>query len=179
VDLKRLALTLALLLLVSQAHAQNYSASSTALVAAAAATDLWVISAASKTITVSKVVVSCTQTTSGIVDVVFLRRSTLDTLGTSTAPTVVKHTTGNPTSIATVAAYTANPTVGTLVGNIGVYKLSCLAPATATPADIIVENFRASAQPPTFTGTEQFVINLNAQTISGSQFDIRVEWEEH
>ncbi len=169
-----------LLLLAVACSAQSYSVVSIGLVPSATATDLFTVTgSASKEVHITRIIVSCTQTTAGAIDLVLLGRSTADTLGTSTSPTIKKHDTQNAAATATVNAYTANPTVGTLDANIRSYKLSCLATSTATPQDIVIENFVGRGQDVVLRGTGQvFVISLNSQTVTGGSFDISIEWYE-
>src|SRR5207245_3298811 len=105
------------------------------LVPASSATDIFtIIGSSTRKILIIKVYVGCTQTTAGAIDVQFVKRSTADTAGTSTTPTMWAHDSGDPAATTTVRAYTANPTLGTLVGAVP-YKLACLATSTATPTD--------------------------------------------
>jgi hypothetical protein len=158
----------------------GYSAAVQGLAPAATPTDVFTIAgSASKVILPTKIVISCTQTTAGAIDVLFIKRSTADTLGTSTAPTAVRHDSNSAAATATLAAYTANPTLGTAVGNVGTYKLACLAPATATPQDALIERFGPPGAPLLVRGTaEQLVVNLNSVTVTGGSFNIRIEWVE-
>lgn len=172
----------AVLLFAGGARAQGYRATITALVPASSATDIFTLvpTGGTKIVTITKVVVSCTQTTPGAIDLVFLKRSTADTAGTSSTPTIVKLDSQNPTSAASALAYTANPTAGTLVGNLSVYKLNCLGTSTASPEDLVIENFGYLNQGVILRGTgEQFAINLNSQTVTGGSFDIDIEWREN
>jgi hypothetical protein len=158
----------------------GYSAAVQGLAPAATPTDVFTITGSgTKTIIPVKVTVSCTQTTAGAIDVLLIKRSTADTLGTSTTPTAVKHDSNSAAATATLAAYTANPTLGTAVGNVGTYKLACLAPATATPQDVLIERFGPPGSPLLVRGTaEQLVVNLNSVTVTGGSFNIRIEWVE-
>jgi hypothetical protein len=158
----------------------GYSAAVQGLAPAATPTDVFTIAgSATKVILPTKIVISCTQTTAGSIDVLLIKRSSADTLGTSTAPAKVPHDSTSAAATATLAAYTANPTLGTAVGNVGTYKLACLAPATATPEDVLIEKFNLLATPLLVRGTaEQLVVNLNSVTVSGGSFNIRIEWVE-
>ncbi len=186
--MKRLLLATLLLMAASSAWAQlqvsapgaGYSAAVQGLVPAATPTDVFTIAgSASKVIIPSKITVSCTQTTAGAIDVLLIKRSLADTLGTSTAPTKVPHDSTSAAATATLAAYTANPTLGTAVGNVGTYKLACLAIGTATPQDVLIERFGPPGAPLLVRGTaEQLVVNLNSVTVTGGSFNIRIEWVE-
>jgi len=158
----------------------GYSAAVQGLAPAATPSDVFTIAgSASKVIIPTKLTVSCTQTTAGAIDVLLIKRSSADTGGTSTAPTAVRHDSNSAAATATLAAYTANPTLGTAVGNVGAYKLNCLAPATATPEDVVIEKFGPPGAPILVRGTaEQLVVNLNSVTVTGGNFNIRMEWVE-
>ena len=97
----------------------TYGASITGLALALLATDVFVISgSATKTVRITKISFDAIQTTAGQAIIILARRSTADTLGTSTAPVAVTFDTTNAAATAVVLAYTANPTLGTLVGNV-------------------------------------------------------------
>jgi hypothetical protein len=104
----------------------SYVASKQGLASAASATDIAVLSGnASNTVIVTKIMVSCTQTTAGIIDLILLKRSTADTAGTSTgSPTTVPLDSSNAAGSSSVLTYTANPTTGSLVGNVDVRSSS-------------------------------------------------------
>src|SRR5437660_1189009 len=158
------------------------------LVPATSATDLFtIIGSATRKILIIKVYVACTQTTAGTIDVQFVKRSTADTGGTSTTPALVPFDSGDPTATAVANAYTANPTLGTIVGVGWPYKLACLATGTATPTDMIYERFGEAIGAPIQlnSAAEQFAISLcnntacsTGQTVSGGNFDIWIEFIE-
>ncbi len=157
----------------------TYSTSITALVPASSATDIFTITgSASKTIRILRVEVSGTQTTGGATELVLLKRSTANSSGTSTSPTAVAHDSNNPTASATINAYTANPTTGTLVGNIRAEKL--FVAATTAASDKLFINFGSGpSQAVVLRGTSQvFAVNLNSATVTGGSFDINVEFSE-
>jgi hypothetical protein len=82
-------------------------------------TDMWVMQgSATKTIKILKIILQTTQTTLGTNTFFLKRYSTADTLGTSTTVTSYPLDTTNVAATATVKFYTANPTLGTLVGSL-------------------------------------------------------------
>ena len=158
----------------------TYSASATALVPAAAATDMFTITgSATKTIRVLRIDISATQTTAGENTIVLLKRSTANTAGTSTAPTAVPHDSASAAGTATVLAYTANPTTGTLVGNLRSRKIAFQG-ATGTTSDVAVFDFgNRPGQAIVLRGVSQVLaLNLNGATITGGSCAISVEWTE-
>jgi hypothetical protein len=158
----------------------SYVASKQGLASAASATDIAVLSGnASNTVIVTKIMVSCTQTTAGIIDLILLKRSTADTAGTSTgSPTTVPLDSSNAGGVSSVLTYTANPTTGSLVGNVDTIKLGCMATGTTSPNDIYI--WRPSmGQSIVLRGTaQQIAVNLNAATVTGGSFNITIQWIE-
>ena len=160
----------------------TYCASITGLVAATTPTDIFTITgSATKTIKILCVEVTVTATTAIFYNLIFLKRSTANSGGTSTNPTVVPRDSANPAGTAVVNAYTANPTtLGTLVGNTNSYKAAAATSASGQSNNIIfVKLFDANEQPMTLRGTSQvFAINLNSTSLLGSSFNISITWIE-
>lgn len=162
-------------------YSNTYSATIVGLVAANLATDIFTITgSATKTIKVTKVLVSATQSNVANANILLLRRSTANTGGTSTAPTASLHDTSNASATATVLAYTANPTLGTSAGTIRAIK-AWVPTATSGMASIIEWDFgrQRNSQEITLRGTSQVLaVNLNATTLAGNSFNISIEWRE-
>src|SRR5205807_16841 len=169
-------------MILSPPTVSTFWSGSVGLVPATTATDIFtIIGSSTRKILIIKVYVGCTQTTPGTIDVQLVKRSTADTGGTSTTPALVPYDSGDPSATAVVNAYTANPTLGTLVGVGRPYKLACLAPATATPTDILYEQFGSGIGAPIQlnSAAEQLAISLcnntactTGQTVSGGNFSI-------
>ncbi len=157
-----------------------YSATVRGLASAASATDIAVLpGTATKTVVLVGVEISCTQTTAGIIDVQLIKRSSADTAGTSTAMGITPHSSRLPAAVSAPLSYTANPTLGSTINNIDTFKLACLAPATATPADIYIGTARLWGGPIfLYTTAEQVAVNLNGVTVTGSSFNIVFHWLE-
>lgn len=159
----------------------TYGASIQGLASVASATDIFTITgSATKTVRITRIEVSGVQTTAGQVDIIVLKRSTVDTAGTSSTPTIVPYDKNSPAATAVVTAYTANPTAGTLVGNIRAGKLFVAAPATASPTTVMALDFGTRpAQALVLRGaTDQIAVNLNGVTVTGGSFNISIEWTE-
>lgn len=158
----------------------SYSASIISLALVAAATDIFTITgSATKLVKIKRVIISATQTTAGAVSFVLLKRSTADTAGTSTAPVQVPHDSNNAAGTVTIAAYTANPTVGTLVGNLVVKKV--LTETATSASDFQGWDFSVldGIQPIVLRGVaQQFAINLNGATVAGGNAAIAITWTE-
>lgn len=166
-------------------HKATYRAAYSGLAAVTACTDLLTIAGSStKTIRVTRVELSGTIATAAMyLDVLGIVRSAADTGGTKvTAAALVPFDANDAAASASVAAYSANPTVGTAVGTIRADKT--LLQLTGTPAqpDRLVWDFgnRPGAKAVVLRGaTQQFAVNLNGVTISNATLiDAAIEWTE-
>lgn len=161
----------------------TYSASITNLVAATTATDIFTISgSATKTVRVLLIGISGTQNVATNNDIILLKRSTLNTGGISTSPTEVPHDSSNSAATAIVKAYTANPTLGTL---IGILKSSKLTMSTTSGNGNVSQSLlrwdfgTRPGQAIILRGVnEMFSINFNGVTAPGNLIDINIEWTE-
>ena len=163
------------------APAATYSAGINGLALALLATDIFVIGgSATKTVRITKLILSAVQTTASQVSVLVTKHSTANTVGTSTAPTKVPYDSLNAAATATVLAYTANPTVGTTVGTILVDRVFIPGAATATDAQGMMALFGDNnGQTLVLRGVaEQIAINLNGVTVASGLANINVEWTE-
>jgi hypothetical protein len=131
---------------------------------------------ATNTVLVTRVLVSCTQTTAGIVTLNIIKRSAADTGGTSAAMTAVPDD-STFTAVSAPLSYTGTgPTAGTAVGNVDTYQLGCNAAATAGPNDIYVLDRRL--KPIVLRGTaQQLAVNFGG-AITGGNLTVTYEWQE-
>jgi hypothetical protein len=148
------------------------------IASAASATDIFTISGSSTAgvaILVNRIQVSCTQTTAGILALQVLKRSTADSGGTSTAVTETPDDSKFGASGASILKYTANPTLGTAVGDgVDSAQIGCLAAATASSNDVYLNIL---SKPTVLRGSaEQLTINLGGVTVTGSKFTITVDY---
>lgn len=157
----------------------TYAANKVGLASVASATDIAILPGnATNTVLVTRVQVTCTQTTAGIIDLQLIKRSTADTLGTSSAMTIVPLDSNDAAAVSAPLTYTANPTVGTAVGNVDSAKLGCMAPGTATPSDIYIWKPGMGQSVALRGTTQQLAVNLNGVTVTGSSFNITFQWIE-
>ena len=159
---------------------QTYSAAITGLVAANTATDFFTLTgSATKTVRITRIALTATQTTGAQNNILLIKRSTANTGGTSTAPAGVPHDSTNAAATATVAAYTVNPTaLGTVVGTMRSRKVF-VGQTTANSDEFIADFGDRNNQSIVLRGTTQVLaINLNSTTLAGNSFDISVEWTE-
>jgi hypothetical protein len=97
----------------------TYVASSGYFVPASSTTDFGQITgSSSKTIKVLKIYMSYTATAADLQNVFVIKRSSADSGGTLTSGVPVPLNSSSPAASASVCTYTANPTVGTAVGQI-------------------------------------------------------------
>ena len=162
-------------------HKQTYCAAFVVTPAATTPTDVFqLIGSATKTVEVTKIEISGTQTTAGLVNIYIAKRSTANTGGTSTATTNVPLASTNAAATAVGAIYTANPTTGTPVGNVQIRSVPINA-STSTTDGTATFTFGQYGQPFTLIGVAQaLAINLNSvATLTGGSLRINVEWVEY
>jgi hypothetical protein len=157
----------------------TYSAGFT-FTAAGTPTDVVTLTgSATKTIKITRIELVATQTTAAMREILFIRRSTANTGGTTTTITPAKMDTNNPSATAVLVSYSVNPTaVGTIAGTIK--QLKSWIPATNTQANYLTYDFGTRPeQAITLRGTTDiFVINLNSATSNGNSFDVSITWTE-
>lgn len=169
---------------VSSTSKATYAATISALSVAASATDIFTLTgSATKTVRVTRLLVSASQTSAANVLLQLLKRSSANTGGTSTTPTAVPYDSADSAATATVRAYTANPSsLGTLVGVVAAVKAFLSTGSGNNSNSTILEyHFGApnNAKEIVLRGTsEVFSLNLNAFTVAGGVFAISVEWTE-
>ncbi len=172
----------ALLVALGDSSVTTYSASITALAPAAAATDIFeIFGSGTKTVKVRRIQISGLATAAGAYDFVALKRSTANSGGTSSSPTVVPHDSADAAGTAVVKAYTANPTTGTLVGGMRATKSTVTTVAGAIPSILTVFDWSddRGGKPVVLRGTAQgLAINLAGATMTGGALNIDVEWTE-
>lgn len=166
---------------VLPAQIQTYRASISGLTAAASATDFFTIQgAAGRQIRINFMKCSGVSTGSATAILNVIKRSTLDTGGTSTSPAAVRLNSTNGAALATVKAYTVNPSaLGTSIGQVDAGYLS-----TDTLASSVFSNAGLRFD---FTNqnlfindaTTQVALNANAASFSsGTSLDCTIEWSE-
>jgi hypothetical protein len=159
----------------------TYSAGIAAMVPATTAGDCFVINAsATKLVRLSRVMINGTATTATTLDITLVRRSTLDTAGTSTTPAMVPHDATDAAATALVRAYTVAPTAGTFVGILRASKLLLAVPAATGAMPPLEWDFGnlAEKQPLLRAGTTHcYAVTISAIP-SGGSLDIAMEFTE-
>jgi len=170
---------------VSSQSKATYSAASGVYTPPATPTDSFCIfGSASKTVRVVSFSNSNLQTTAGINLWVVAKRSTADTAGTPVAATRVPHDSDDAAATATVSHYTANPTTGSLIGNVRSERV--LAPAAGSVVGPVTYDFLAFGaatlldRPVTLRGTgEGLCLNFAGAALpAGSTWAGNVTWTE-
>lgn len=151
---------------------------------AANPTDIFTLTGSStKVIRVKRIGVSGSATNPATRDLLVIKRSTANTGGTSTTPSVVPLDSDDVAGTAVFRAYTANPTVGTSIGEIRRFKLVI---PQAVPLGGVgasrVEDFTFAdlgQKSVVLRGTSEVLsINMNGVTLTGGSMDCFIEWTE-
>lgn len=160
-----------------------YSAAVTFTPAAAATNIFSIIGSATKKVIITRLGISATATNQGVYTATINKCSTADTGGTSTVPAAVPHDATSAAATASCKAYTANPTIGTVIGAVRSIKqvipqLGVLA-TTQFPAPFIFDFDGNSSQSMVLNGVaQQLSVNLNGGTFAGNSFSMFVQWVE-
>lgn len=199
-----LGLLIGLGLLSAGAHAQNipapggstltaparfstYSTTYVAITTAASLTDfLTITGSATKTIYLRNIECSGVSTAAGLGTLALVKRSTADSSGTALTPSatvggqLVPVDSADGAASATVVAYSANPTTGTLVGLVRSAKLNTGVTGTGT-APLLSWNFGGeNAKSPTLRGTAQVLAltGLGTAMPAGAVLTCGITWIE-
>ncbi len=157
----------------------NTFSASIAMVAAASATDIIVISGnASKTAYVTKISISGTQTVAGTVEVNLIKRAIANTGGTSVPLNIIPHDSSDSVAQSIVLSYSANPTINSTLGAVRKVLLP-LSTAAGILSSVYEFSFGERSKEVTLRGVaEQLAVNLSGVTVTGNVFDVSVEWFE-
>jgi hypothetical protein len=170
---------------------QTYSASAVGLAPAASATDIFCISgSSSKTIAIRRISISGTAGTLITVPVTLVRRASLNTGGTlatgAALPAASPHLSTNGTATATLASYTANPTIN---DTSPLYFRAGNATFPVTSAGTVifplewfggsqVETYTQGFDIPAGSTAQQYCLNLGATSVSSGLLNISITWTE-
>lgn len=166
------------------ASPQTYRCCSSAFTPGATPDDVFTITgSATKTIKVVRMGLASTQTTAGL-NVWFIRkRSTANSGGTSTTPTIVASDSSMPADTAVVRQYTADPTLGTLVGDVFIGKIDSpgiTTTGTGILGGLVVDFVGTSGSPIVLRGTGEVLSwNFNNAALpAGLSVTAWIEWLE-
>jgi len=162
-------------------YRRTYSVTTPFFSPAASATDVGELAGnASNTCTLLACYVTVTPTTAGQVNYFLTKRSTANTAGTSVTDTGIPQNAADSAAVSVCKHYTANPTTGTLVGNVAgaswYGNVSQIGSAVTFP--IYIANPMAKAI--TLNGTSQVIaVNQNGVTTPiGGNISITWLWQE-
>lgn len=162
------------------AQVASYRATVVGLVPASSGTDLFTISGVSgKAIQIHWIKCNGISTAAASALLQVVKRSTLDTGGTSTTMTNVRLNSNTSAASAVVRGYTANPTLGTSIGvlNAGYLSTNTLATSAFASKDLV---FDFSNQWLWINeSTTSVAVNANATSLtSGATLNCTIEWTE-
>ena len=159
-------------------HRVTYRASSGSFTPAASATDIFtIVGVASKTIMITKIIFSATQTAGSTFNVSLIKRSTANTSGTATAMTAVPLDASDAAAGSTVQYYTANPTLGTTIGSVETEPIFCS--TTATQPEKYEFDFGLKSKPIILNSASQALsLNFGGVTMTGGACFVTIEWTE-
>lgn len=165
----------------SPAQLRTYRATTLNLAPAASATDFFTIQGvAGRQVRVRKLFCSGISTANASALVQVVKRSTLDTTGTSTSPAAVPLNATSAAAGAVVKAYTVNPgALGTAIGAIAADFLvtNTLASATIANDDLTFDFSNQFVM--LNSATQQLALNANAQSFTaGTAVSCTAEWTE-
>lgn len=160
----------------------TYSASIANLAMGALATDVFTITGSgTKTIRILRIAISGTETTGAVRDFDLIKRSTANSVGTSTTPAAVPFDSADAAATAIVRAYTANPTLGSTVGTIRTASWEIPATSLANQNELLLWTFGdiATGRSLVLRGTaEVAAINFEGVTAPGNAMNFDITWSE-
>lgn len=164
---------------VGNATIATYVANVIGLVPAASATDVFTITGSgTKVVRIYKVRVLGSQTHASVVQVNLIKRSTLDTGGTSSPITPTSMDSSDGAATAVVTSYTANPAaLGTSVGNVGAFP-TLVPNSVAQLFEALYDDFGMRKPVTLNNANENLAVNLSSTTIAGGSLTIEVTWTE-
>lgn len=158
---------------------RTYSVSTAAFTTAASATDIATLSGnASNTAKLLACYVTIQLTAGGQCAYFLTKRSTANSGGTSSTDTGIPQDSSDSACVSVARKYTANPTTGTLVGNVANYSLYYDAAHGATGQPVTIPLYVANplAKPITLRGTaESVAVNQNGVT-NGVSTTAQITW---
>jgi len=159
-----------------------YSAVTTNFTPPATPTDMVTLTgSASKTIKILALTLFTTQTAAGTNTFYIVKRSTANSAGTSTTPTIVPHDSNNAAATAVMRQYSANPTLGNSLGNIRGARITTPAAAGLLDTSYIFDfTHSAFGQGIVLRGTgEVMALNFNGAALpAGLTVTAEITWLE-
>lgn len=157
----------------------TYSTSTLAFTPAATATDFFtLVGSSTKTVRVTRVTVSGIATSAATNDVQLVKRTTANSGGTATQPTICQHDSNDAAPTAVANLYSANPTLGSGAGAPRGQKLNL---GAAGAAGVVVWDFTTrNSKGMVLRGTTQLLaLNWSGNAVpSGTSLSLDIEWTE-
>jgi hypothetical protein len=159
----------------------TYRAAGTWTPTATSATDIFVFTGSgSKTVYVRRVACSFTATAATVIPVILVKRSTAPTGGSASSMNQVPLDDSDAAGTCSPGMYTANPTVGTIVGNVGAATYTAGASGSIVSPPLVWEfaphglrkGIKLNAT------TKSLSINLNSTSTAGITAYAEIEWTE-
>ena len=158
----------------------TFSCSATVTLAATPTDIFSLVGSATKAVRLRSIRITTLATTAGSMTLQLAKRSTVDTSGTNTTPTVVPFDTNNAIAgTAVCKSWSANPTSGTLVGYIDTRLLSFPLTASQPPMDIAFGTIHGDSSLVLRGTSQELDVNLAGGTLpTGAALTITEEWTE-
>lgn len=166
-------------LLVASGGRPSYSAGILGMTLAANTTDVFCLQGSNtRLVKVKRIdITGIAGAPSATVGVQIVKRSTANTGGTATNPTVVAHDSQNAAATAVAYAYTANPTTGALVGVLDPFYMTASAPNTQNSERVKLYGTE-EMQSIRLRGTSEWIcVNMAGVGYVGS-ISIGIDWTE-
>jgi hypothetical protein len=165
---------------VTESTKATYSCAIGATTLAATATDFFtIVGSATKTVRVSRITISGIGTSAGTSEIYLYKRTTANSGGTATQPTIVQHDSNDAAPTAVVNTYSANPTLGT--GNaLRAQRLAIQLTATGDVPAIVWDFSTRNSKGLVLRGIAQcLALNFNgAAVVGGTSLCIDCEFSE-
>jgi hypothetical protein len=163
----------------------SFMAAISGLAPAASATDIFTITGkAGRVVKINQIQISGIATAASAIPISIVKRSTVNSGGTSAAVSAVLMDTANAgasPAAASVLSYTANPaSLGTSLGNIATARMILSTASASVGTSPIVFAFeRMYMKLPTLRNeTESLCLNYGGATAAGNSVDISISWTE-
>jgi hypothetical protein len=157
----------------------TYSAATGGFTPATTATDfLTIVGSSSKTVRVTRISIWGFATTAISEEILLIVRTTANSSGTATQPTIAQHDQNDAAPTAVVNLYSANPTTGSSGGVLRQAKLNC--GVTGSAGQLVWDFSTRNTKTIVLRGVAQTLcLNYNGAAVpSGMKLSIEVEWTE-
>jgi hypothetical protein len=165
---------------VTESTKATYSCAIGATSLAATATDFWsLVGSSSKTVRLLRIALSGIATTAGTSEIYLFKRTTANSSGTSSQPTIVQHDSNDAAPTAVVNSYSVNPTLGTGYA-LRSQRLALALTGSSDVPPIIWDFTNRNSKGLVLRGIAQCAaLNFNGATVvAGTSLTIDVEWTE-